>query len=173
MTGLGSDLGVPPPGAPPPGGPRPRKKRRYHPKPHAPAASSVRSDINVTPLVDVVLVLLIIFMVVTPMLSRGVKVELPETVHHEKTQDTGQQILVSIDATKRVFVEADPVEDDGITEAVRKVVEERQRLGKGQEIHVRGDKTLTYGDVRGVLEKIHAAGATQVALATDEPKKGP
>ena len=133
--------------------------------------SGVNSDINVTPFVDICLVLLIIFMVVTPMLSRGVKVELPETVHHEKTQDTGQQILVSIDAAKRVYVESDPVENDAVTEAVKRVVEERQRLGKSQEIHVRGDKSLTYGDVRAVLDKIHEAGATQVALATDDPKK--
>ena len=51
------------------------------------------SEINVTPLVDVVLVLLIIFMVVTPMLSRGVKVDLPETTNHEKKHDTGEQII--------------------------------------------------------------------------------
>ncbi len=160
-----------PSGSAPPPPERPRKKRRYHPRPHAPAASTVRSDINVTPLVDVVLVLLIIFMVVTPMLSRGVKVDLPETVHHEKTQDTGQQILVSIAADKRVYVDADPVEPDAVTEAVRKVLDERQRTGKNQDIHVRGDKSLTYGEVRLVLEKVHAAGAQSVALATDEPKK--
>src|SRR5690349_17078827 len=78
--------------------PRPRKRRR--PKIHTHRKSVVgagqaRSDINVTPLVDVVLVLLIIFMVVTPMLHRGVKIELPETANHAKKQDTGEQLVVS------------------------------------------------------------------------------
>lgn len=150
---------------------RARKKRRYHPRPHAPAAPTVRADINITPLVDVVLVLLIIFMVVTPMLSRGVKVELPETTHHDKANDTGQQLLVSINAEKRVFVETEPVDPDKVTEVLKRVLGERQRTGKSQEIHVRGDKSLSYGDVRAVLDKIHEAGAPSVALATDEPKK--
>ena len=148
----------------------PRKKRRSV-RTHAPAPTSVRSEINVTPLVDVVLVLLIIFMVVTPMLSRGVKVDLPETVHHDKTQDTGQQILVSISADKKVYLESTPLEEEQVSGAVKQLLEERQRTGKGTDIHVRGDKTLTYGDVKVVLEQLHQAGANSVALATDEPKR--
>ena len=84
-----------------PHGPRPPKKRRT--KIHARPKSSIqvtapRADINVTPLVDVVLVLLIIFMVVTPMLHRGVKIDLPETAHHAQRQDTGEQLIVSVRA---------------------------------------------------------------------------
>ena len=148
----------------------PKKKRRRVIK-HAQGSPPVRSEINVTPLVDVVLVLLIIFMVVTPMLSRGVKVDLPETVHHDKTQDTGQQILVSISADKKVYLESTPLEEDQVSGAVKQLLEERQRTGKSQDIHVRGDKTLTYGDVKVVLEQLHQAGANSVAHATDDPKR--
>ncbi|MFO0723987.1 MAG: biopolymer transporter ExbD [Myxococcota bacterium] len=157
--------------APPPAGAAPKKKknrRHWHAKPKK--APEMRSEINVTPLVDVVLVLLIIFMVVTPMLSRGVKVELPETAHHDKVQDT-EQLMVSVAADKRVFIDTDFVEPDQVEGAMRKVLDERRRTGKTGEIHVRGDKSLTYGDMRKVLEDIHKAGATQVALATDEEKK--
>ena len=59
-------------------------------------SSGVRSDINVTPLVDVVLVLLIIFLVITPLLQRGVPIDLPGTAHHSKQQDNGEQLVVSV-----------------------------------------------------------------------------
>ncbi len=156
-----------PEAAPPPPARRP-KRRHWHAKAKKPP--EMRSEINVTPLVDVVLVLLIIFMVVTPMLSRGVKVELPETAHHEKVQDT-EQLMVSVAADKRVYIDTAFVEPDQVEGAMRKVLEERRRTGKINEIHVRGDKSLSYGDMRKVLEDIHRAGANQVALATDEEKK--
>jgi len=77
----------------------PKKKKKKHKIHHRPpssvSAGAARADINITPLVDVVLVLLIIFMVVTPMLHRGVQIKLPETVHHDQRQDTGEQLIVS------------------------------------------------------------------------------
>src|SRR5215831_468902 len=79
---------------------RPGKKRRghkiHHRRENRIKAAPIRSEINVTPLVDVVLVLLIIFMVVTPMLHRGVKIDLPETAHHEKKQDSGEILIVTV-----------------------------------------------------------------------------
>ncbi len=71
--------------------PKIHKKRQGAIKP-----GGMKNEINVTPLVDVVLVLLIIFMVVTPMLHRGVKIDLPTTANHEKKQDTGEQLVVGI-----------------------------------------------------------------------------
>src|SRR6478672_7484679 len=76
--------------------PKRRKHKIHHRRENRIKAAAIRSEINVTPLVDVVLVLLIIFMVVTPMLHRGVKIELPETVHHEKKQDSGELLIVSV-----------------------------------------------------------------------------
>jgi biopolymer transport protein ExbD len=126
----------------------------------------MKTEINVTPLVDVVLVLLIIFMVVTPMLSRGVKVDLPETIHHEKKQDTGEQIVVSIAADGTVFVGSDPGKGEQIVTLVHKAM----GTNMGREVHVKGDKSLEYGQVREVLELIHEAGASKVALGTEEKK---
>jgi biopolymer transport protein ExbD len=127
---------------------------------------SNKSEINVTPLVDVVLVLLIIFMVVTPMLHRGVALNLPETKHHSKKQDTGEQIVLSVrkDGT---FMDADRIETGKVTSTI----ESELRKKSGRPVHVRADKMLRYGDVRKVLEDVHAAGATTVNLETEELKE--
>jgi biopolymer transport protein ExbD len=150
-----------------PSAPRP-KKRKHKIRKHARSlvgAGAIRSDINVTPLVDVVLVLLIIFMVVTPMLHRGVPIELPVTAHHEKKQDTGEQLIVSIrgDGT---YIEADRLEGEQLAARLRQELKTTSRP-----VHIRADRSLTYGDVRKVLDTVHAAGATSVSLATDEGKK--
>ena len=125
--------------------------------------AGVRSDINITPLVDVVLVLLIIFMVVTPMLHRGVHVDLPLAQHEDKSQDTGEQLVVSIRGDG-AYIETDRIPDDQLVERVRK------ELKGGRPVHVRADRSLKYGDVRKIIEKIHEAGAPTVGMATEESK---
>ena len=125
-----------------------------------------KSEINVTPLVDVVLVLLIIFMVVTPMLHRGVALNLPETKHHTKKQDTGEQIVLSV-SKAGVFMDADRIEPG----KVGATLERELRKKSGRPIHVRADRALRYGDVRKVLEEVHAAGAVTVNLETEEFKE--
>ncbi len=153
-----------------PGAPHRRPRRRVHQRRHpAVSTGAVKNEINVTPLVDVVLVLLIIFMVVTPMLSRGVKVELPETRHHEKKNDTGQQIIVSVTAEGRTFVDADPAEGEALVTLVRQALGKKGADGT-REVHVKGDRRLGYGTVRKALERIHQAGAPSVALGTEELK---
>ena len=124
----------------------------------------IRSDINITPLVDVVLVLLIIFMVVTPMLHRGVHVQLPETKNHEKKQDTGEQLVITIRSDGAIFIETDRVQEDQLVDRVKK------ELKKSRPVHVRADKTVQYKVVREVLEKIHDAGAQNVGMGTEEQK---
>ena len=131
-------------------------------------------EINVTPLVDVVLVLLIIFMVVTPMLHRGVHVQLPETKNHEKKQDTGEQLVVSVKCEKfedkthcsdsAVYIETDKIPTDQLVDRVK------HELKKARPIHVRGDRNVQYKVVREVLEKIHDAGAQNVGMGTEEQK---
>jgi biopolymer transport protein TolR len=145
---------------------RPSIPRKHRAKIHKKREGSIRpgstkNEINVTPLVDVVLVLLIIFMVVTPMLHRGVHIELPITQHHEKKQDTGEQLVVSIRADG-TWIETDKIPDEGLVERVKK------ELKVSRPVHVRADKSLHYGDVRKVLEKIHDAGAQNVAMGTEE-----
>jgi len=129
------------------------------------ATGSAKAEINITPLVDVVLVLLIIFMVITPMLHRGVKIELPETAHHEKKQDTGEQLVVSVrgDGT---YIETEKLEGERLMEKLRTELKTTSRP-----VHVRADKALRYGEVRKVLEQIHEAGAQTVGLGTDEKKE--
>jgi len=88
------------------------RRARKHAREHKPRAKSkVMADINVTPLVDVVLVLLIIFMVVTPLIASGVPVELPKTVHHNRKPDDGKDIIISVTADKRIFMSGRPIPD--------------------------------------------------------------
>ena len=146
---------------------RPSLPRRKRAKIHKKRASSIspgatKNEINVTPLVDVVLVLLIIFMVVTPLLHRGVKIDLPETAHHGQIQDTGEQLIVSVRGDGATFIETDKIPDEGIVERVKK------ELKTSRPVHVRADKSLHYEVVRKVLEKIHDAGAQNVAMGTEE-----
>jgi len=126
---------------------------------------SAKSEINVTPLVDVVLVLLIIFMVVTPLLHRGVAVELPRTAHHVKKQDTGEQLVVSVrkDGT---YIDADKIDGDSLSARVQ-----QELKNGGRPVFVRADRSLRYGEVRKVIEQIHAGGASTVEMQTEELSK--
>jgi biopolymer transport protein ExbD len=164
-----SNKGAPTP-TPPSASPPKKKRRGHHTRIHKRrtghvGAGGVRSEINVTPLVDVVLVLLIIFMVVTPMLHRGVKIDLPETVHHDKKQDSGELLVVSVrgDGT---YIETDRLEGDLLDARLRQELKITSRP-----VLVRADKAMRYGDVRKVLERVHGAGAVSVSLATDEHKE--
>ncbi len=128
--------------------------------------SKVVGDINVTPLVDVVLVLLIIFMVVTPMIASGVQVDLPQTVNHSKKPDDGKDIIVSVTKEKTIYVKGAKVDPDNL---VRLIKEERRRF-PDKAFYVKGDSRATYGAVRVVMEKIHELGVEDIMLGTDEVK---
>ncbi len=140
----------------------PSRRRRRHHEIHAAKPAPVKSDINVTPLVDVVLVLLIIFMVVTPMLHRGVQLDLPETANHEKKNDTGEQLVVSVRADG-VFVDTQKLEGPALEARFK---EELKRSSRP--VHVRGDKSLKFGDVRKVLDELHDIGAQNIGLGTQD-----
>ena len=125
----------------------------------------IKSDINVTPLVDVVLVLLIIFMVVTPMLQRGKDVKLPIATKqkHEEGKDT-DPMIVSITADKKVFLEKDEVTDETlVAQLTMKLAAESWKP-----ILVKGDQSLTFGDVRKVLKDAQDAKAKSVKLGVEE-----
>ncbi|MCY1043987.1 biopolymer transporter ExbD [Corallococcus sp. bb12-1] len=127
----------------------------------------IKSEINVTPLVDVVLVLLIIFMVVTPMLQRGKSVELPKATEIEKEGGKDADPLVlSITTDKKVFVENDEVNEQGLQE---KIAAELVK-DPGKKILLKGDNTLSVGDVRKVLDTARKAKAKQIALGVEEKK---
>jgi len=143
---------------------RARKRSREH-KPRE--KSKVMANINVTPLVDVVLVLLIIFMVVTPLIASGVPVELPKTVHHNRKPDDGKDIIISVTADKRIFMSGRLVAD---ARDVTRLVEEERRRHPEKTPFVKADVRTPYGAVRGVMEAVNKAGLDDVQLGTDEVK---
>jgi len=97
-----------------------RRRRHLHTKAHP--KGQVRAEINVTPLVDVVLVLLIIFMVITPMIVRGVSVDLPVTSHHDTKKDDNKDLVVSINAGGEIYVNADKVPLERLGAASKRVM---------------------------------------------------
>ena len=129
----------------------------------------VKADINVTPLVDVVLVLLIIFMVVTPLIASGVAVDLPRTRHHLRKPDDGKDIVVSITADQRLYLGAARVV--GVQELARQIVDQKRRFpDKG--LFVKADARAPYGTVRELMEALHAADVDDVVLGTEEIERG-
>ena len=123
----------------------------------------MQSDINVTPLVDVCLVLLIIFMVVTPMLQKGIDVALPETSQPEKMPDTERDLVVSVKQDGNVFVKDKWITDENL-EAVLK---EQHDNNPDRNVVVKGDRRLKYKRVREVMRLINEAGFTRVGLVTE------
>ncbi len=121
------------------------------------------ADINVTPLVDVVLVLLIIFMVVTPMLSSGVDVKLPKAKTAESEKDMGQHFVIAVKYDGAIFVDRTPATLDNVVDLVKEMRGDRPLL-------IKGDMGATYGQVRTVLDKVHegVAGTDTVLLAADK-----
>lgn len=131
---------------------------------HAP----LNADINVTPLVDVCLVLLIIFMVVTPMLQKGVPVNLPVTEDPEKTPDTEKQLQISVKADGTVYLGPNVVRKDQVEASLKEI----QQRTPDREIAVKGDRLVKYGDVLDVLKACREVGFNDVGLVA-QPKKSP
>ena len=126
------------------------------------------SEINVTPFIDVCLVLLIIFMVVTPMLQEGVPVNLPITDDPMKTPETKDQLRISVKAENLVYVGDQVVRADQVDEALKAIF----KTTPNREIVVKGDRTLKYGAVLKVLKACRDVGFENVGLIT-QPAKSP
>ena len=125
-------------------------------------AAPVKNEINVTPLVDVCLVLLIIFMVIVPMLLRNPDVTVPETSHHDKKNDTGEDLMVTV-RTDGTYIETTRLTGDALLDKIKN----EMKKDKSRPVHVKADRSLHYGDVRKVLEMIHLAGVQQVGMGTE------
>jgi biopolymer transport protein ExbD len=127
--------------------------------------SALRAEINVTPLVDVCLVLLIIFMVVTPMLKRA-EVALPETRRPDRMPEKQTQLTISIGREGMVHVGSLYVPAEGLPAALRQVYADTP----DREIAIQGDYRLPYKEVRKVMELVQAARFTRVGLVTEKKK---
>ena len=130
------------------------------------------AEINVVPYIDVMLVLLVIFMVTAPMLTQGVKVELPETTSDpiQAEKDT-ESVVVSIDANGAYYLQvgdegSDPMPLGRVQEMVSRIMAERTN----REVLVRGDDNVQYGKVVRLMSALQQAGATNVGLITEAEK---
>ena len=120
------------------------------------------SDINVTPLVDVMLVLLIIFMVTAPMMMQGVKVNLPKTTtRYIKTKE--EPLILSINKKREVFLENRRINPKQLEAKIEKIFENRRE----KEILLRADKDVPYGFVIQVMASIKRAGISKLGMVTE------
>lgn len=127
-------------------------------------SSGAISDINVTPLVDVVLVLLVIFMVVSHMLTSGVDVPLPVAKTAFQVQDSGQHLVVSVNEQGSIFVDTRQVSMETLIEEVN--VEFRKDPNRA--VLIKADQSLHYGEVRAVMDTLAEAGMSTLLLATEK-----
>ena len=135
------------------GGGRRRRRKR----------SAMMSEINVTPMVDVMLVLLIIFMVAAPMMTSGVPVDLPRTAAAEMPSQT-RPITVAVTPEGAIFVDETPVSETDLVTTVSSLATVEDR------IFLRGDTTANYGTVMRVMGMLSAAGYTKIGLVTERER---
>jgi biopolymer transport protein TolR len=132
--------------------------------------SAVMSDINVTPFVDVMLVLLIVFMVSAPLLTVGVPIDLPQSQAKALSQDN-EPLTVSVDVSGKVFLQDKEIQLDDLVPKLKAIVEARNGTLNDQ-IYVRGDKKVDYGTMMRVMGRLSAAGYHKVALVTTVEQGG-
>ena len=129
-----------------------RRRGRHH---------GLISEINVTPFVDVMLVLLIIFMVAAPLLTVGVPIDLPETRANAMNPET-QPITISVNENGQIFLQETEIPLDEVVAKLSAIA----TTGYEERIYVRGDNTTNYGTVMQVMARIQAAGYTRIGLVT-------
>jgi biopolymer transport protein TolR len=132
-----------------------RRRRHRH---------GVMSEINVTPMVDVMLVLLIIFMISAPLLTVGVPIDLPQSQAKSLDQDR-EPLTISVNAEGKVFLQNSEVLAGELVPKLRAITEARG--GVDERIYVRGDRSVHYGTVMKVMGELSAAGFRRVALVTE------
>jgi biopolymer transport protein TolR len=131
------------------------RRRRRH---------GVMSEINVTPMVDVMLVLLIIFMVSAPLLTVGVPIDLPQSQAKSMDQDQ-KPVTVSVNNQGQVFLQETEIPIEELEAKLKAVTEARG--GLDERVYVRGDRKVDYGTVMKVMGRLSAAGFRRVALVTE------
>jgi len=129
------------------------------------AKGGVKSDINVTPLVDVMLVLLIIMMLIAPLLQQGVQLTLPKAVNTVEKPDTAGQTTVYIDSQGHLYVNTLEVNAEEVIPRLKDVLEQQtEKL-----VYLKGDHEAKYGDIMKMMDALRGAQIETVALITDKP----
>ena len=130
------------------------------------AKGGVKADINVTPLVDVMLVLLIIMMLVAPMLQQGVSVKLPTASNTVDKPEVQGQTVVAIGRDKQMYLNAKPVQESDMATKVNELLEN----AKEKIVLIKADEEVEYGAVMAAMDQLRQAGIEDIGLITD-PKK--
>ena len=130
--------------------------------------AKVNSDINVTPMVDVMLVLLIIFMVVTPMLQKGVSVDMAKVNNPEQMPDADKEdaLLVAVQKDGRIFFGTDLIQSADLTQKIK----DRLANRTDKRVFLKADARAKFGMVVDVVDNVRAAGVDQLGLLTDQKK---
>src|SRR5690349_5473682 len=124
------------------------------------------SEINVTPMVDVMLVLLVIFMVAAPLLTVGVPVDLPQTKAPAITEQK-EPLVITVNAQGKLFLQNSAVGDDELIPRLQAITKNNPQA----DIYVRGDRAISYGRVMEVMGMVSAAGFTKVSLITEQARE--
>jgi biopolymer transport protein TolR len=133
-------------------------RRRYKPL----------AEINITPLVDVMLVLLIVFMVTAPMITSGVSVNLPQA-NAKPVNSDATPITITVNGQDQIYLQNSQVQLSNLVATLQQISQNNQ----DRRIFVRGDKTVSYGDMLQVMATITQGGFTKVALLAQQPSTGP
>ena len=133
--------------------------------------SGLIATINVTPLVDVMLVLLVIFMVTAPMLQQGVDVNLPK-VSTGAMSGKDEQVVVSVDKTGNIFVgDKNQILLEEVAEKLKAILD--QKPGADRKVYIKADTELNYGRIMQVMGALHQGGITQIGLVSEPEKDKP
>jgi biopolymer transport protein TolR len=127
----------------------------------------VMADINVTPLVDVMLVLLIIFMIAAPMLHQGIEVALPRADAQNLPMRMEDPLVLSVDRDGKLFLRETPVEIEDLVDQLKAQIETRG----DDSVFLKGDRDVPYGRIVEVLDILHRGGIVHVGMVTDRPEK--
>jgi biopolymer transport protein TolR len=127
------------------------------------AKGGVKSDINVTPLVDVMLVLLIIMMLVAPMLEQGVSVKLPVATNSTPKPQSADQTIVAIAANKQIYLNAKQVPESELASRINDILEKKTE----KTVLIKADEEVEYGTVMSVMDQLRQAAIEDIGLVTE------
>ena len=126
-------------------------------------SGGIKSDINVTPLVDVMLVLLIIMMIVAPMLQQGVQVRLPKATNTASKPESAEQTVLAIAANRSLYLNARPVQESELATKINEILETKAE----KIVIIRADTEVDYATVMAAMDQLRTAGIEDIGLITD------